>query len=150
MSGEAPAGGLSKDVLRQIERLGGVVPDGFVPRERVMATPAGPRQLPPWVQLLLAVRWNEGTLRTDDEFRWKVRLGGAEVEDELITEPRAWFGIGHNDGQFYYVVDLDDTAEDPQVYEVDHEGDEDSPCGDRLSTVLGGLALVGPPPEADR
>ncbi len=41
-------------------------------------------------------------------------------------------------------------SEDVKVYEVDREGDEDSPCGDRLPTVLGGLALVEPPPEADR
>ncbi|GAA4069121.1 ankyrin repeat domain-containing protein [Actinomadura miaoliensis] len=151
MSVEAPAGGLGEDVLRQIERLGGVVPDDFMPREWVEATPVGPRQLPPWVQALLAVRWSEGTLRTDDEFEWQVWLnGGPEVEDGLVTEPRAWFGIGYHDGQFYYVVDLDDTAEDPQVYEVDHEGGEDRPYGEYLSSMLGGLKLVGPPSEADR
>ncbi len=148
---DAPAGGLGEDVLRQIARLQGVVPDDFTPREWIAATPAGPRRLPPWVQALLAVRWSEGTLRTDDEFEWKVWLdGGPEVEDDLITQPRAWFTIGYDDGQFYYVVDLDDIAgDDPEVYRVDHEGDEDDPAGDRLSTVLDGFTRVGPPSEDD-
>lgn len=151
MSVEAPAGGLGEAVLRQIERLGGVMPDDFVPPERVVATPAGPRRLPPWAQALLAVRWSEGALRTDDEFEWKVWLdGGPEVEDGLVTEPRAWFAIGYHDGRFYYVVDLDDTAGDPRVYEVDHEGAQDRPCNDTLSSVLGGLKLVGPPSQEDR
>jgi ankyrin repeat protein len=151
VSVEAPAGGLGEDVLRQIERLRGVVPDDFVPQEWGVATPVGSRQLPPWVQALLAVRWSEGTLRTDNEFEWKVWLGGGqEVGNGLVTEPRAWFGIGGDDGQFYYVVDLDDTAgDDPQVHRVDHEGDQ-RPGGRYLSSVLGGFKLVEPPSEVDR
>ncbi|UGQ11798.1 ankyrin repeat domain-containing protein [Yinghuangia sp. ASG 101] len=121
-------------VFEELERLGGRLPERFEVRERVVGTPAGPHPVPPSVQALLAVVWPEHQrLRTRDEFDWEVRFGGFEVEAGLFAEelPRAWYGVGHDEGQHFYLVDLAEAADHdaPPVYRVDHEGGEPAQYG---------------------
>ncbi|MFF6980202.1 ankyrin repeat domain-containing protein [Streptomyces sp. NPDC008343] len=116
-------------MLEQIECLNGRLPETFEVCEWVVETPAGPHPVPPSVQALLAVVWPENQrLRTRDEFDLEVRFGGFEAEAGLFVEdrPRAWYGVGHDEGQFHLLVDLAEAAnnDSPPVYYVDHEGDE--------------------------
>ncbi|MFI6284070.1 WD40 repeat domain-containing protein [Streptomyces sp. NPDC051018] len=146
MSGPSAADCLSANVMKQIERLGGRLPDGFRPRDRSVSTPAGEHDLPPAVQALLAVEWPPGQgLCTDDEFRWTVHLpsdcevGRLVVEDE----PRAWYAIGWDEGQWYWLVDLAEADRDDfPAYRVDHDGSDEAGDGRWLSSVLGGLRVV--------
>ncbi|WP_432830153.1 ankyrin repeat domain-containing protein [Dactylosporangium sp. CA-092794] len=147
---EEVAGGLAGRVIREIERLKGVVPDDFAPAERVVDTLLGPRRLPVGVQALAAVRWSDGSLRTDDEFEKRIELSAGHAgDDELFSERRAWWVIGRDHWHDRYVVDLDDEdGHDPTVYRSDGCGDE--PYGWHLSAVLAGLTFIPPATPADR
>lgn len=140
---------LAPAVHKQLARLKGGVPKDFAPRDRMVDTPAGPRPVPPSVQALIAVTWPEKhVMLTKNEFNWEVGIGfGAETEQGLIREDRAWYTVGYDDGQYYTVVDLDQAAgtDDPLTYHVDHEGDEPVPWGQRLSECLAGYKVKRPP-----
>ncbi|MFJ8747260.1 WD40 repeat domain-containing protein [Embleya sp. NPDC127516] len=116
--------------------------------------------MPPAVQVVLAVVWPSWQrLATDDEFGWEVHLPAeCEVEAGLVAEeiPRAWYAIGHDDGQWYLLVDLAEAEADGdfRVHRVDHEGGDRVGAGRRLSTLLGELRplsahLVFPDADAD-
>ncbi|NUW46803.1 ankyrin repeat domain-containing protein [Nonomuraea rhodomycinica] len=142
----APAEYLHPDVLGQLRRLNGHVPEDFEPREWSVATPAGEYPVPPSVQALLAVVWpTEERLRTDDGFEWEVVLysggEGAETEPGLVAEDRAWYTVGHDDGQWFLLVDLAEaaTGTNPSTYRVDHEGGQPVPTEVWLSHRLLGL-----------
>ncbi|MEW2498484.1 hypothetical protein AB0942_33870 [Streptomyces nodosus] len=111
-----------------------------------MSTPAGERPVPPAVQALLAVVWPSSQhLVTDDEFGWEVHLPShCEVEAGLVREtiPRPWFAIGHDEGQWFLLVDLASADDDFRVHRVDHEGDQQVGKGRRLSTLLAELRPV--------
>ncbi|WP_344594944.1 hypothetical protein [Actinomadura vinacea] len=146
MSGSSATGLLSADVLQRIERLGGHIPDGFRPREWSVDTTAGEHEVPAAVQALLAVEWPAGQgLCTDDEFRWEVHLPSHGEVDALVVEdePRAWYAIGYDEGQWYLLVDLAEAhTDDFPVYRVDHDGSDDAGSRRRLSSVLGDLRVV--------
>ncbi|MFI6286046.1 WD40 repeat domain-containing protein [Streptomyces sp. NPDC051018] len=158
-----PSDVLSPDVLSLIARLKGRIPEGFRPREWVVRTPAGEHPVPPPVQTFLALVWPPWQrLATDDEYGWEVHLPAhGEVEAGLVEEetPRAWYAIGHHEGQWYLLVDLAEADDDFHVHWVDHEGgDRVGAGGRRLSTVLAELRVVtdhfdfpraGPRPSGD-
>ncbi|WP_067832615.1 ankyrin repeat domain-containing protein [Actinomadura kijaniata] len=147
---------LSPHVVEQIERLHGRVRDDFEPREWVVTTPAGKCPVPPSVQALLAVAWPAGQcLRTNDDFEWEVNLysgEGSETEPGLVTEDRAWYTIGEDEGQWYLLVDLAEAATTAEVptYRVDHEGRQPVPVRVWLSDRLSGLRRSTPAIEFGR
>jgi len=142
---------LHANVLREVERLGGRLPEAFEARDRVVETAAGPHSVPPSVQALLAVVWPEGEqLRTTDEFDFEVRFVGFEVGAGLVVEdrPRAWYGVRQDSGQWFLLVDLAEAAEAagglPRVYHVDHEGGEPAPSGEFLDSYMFDLRRSSP------
>ncbi|NUW37898.1 ankyrin repeat domain-containing protein [Nonomuraea sp. SMC257] len=139
----APAEYLDPDVLLQLRRLNAHLPEDFAPREWSVTTPAGEYPVPPSVQALLAVVWPaDELLRTDDDFEWEVTLysggEGSETEPGLVAEDRAWYTVGHDEGQWFLLVDLAEAATrtDPATYRVDHEGGQPVPAEVRLSHRL--------------
>ncbi|WP_157862255.1 WD40 repeat domain-containing protein [Wenjunlia vitaminophila] len=146
MSGSPAAGVLSPNVLKQIERLGGRVPDGFRPRDWSVPTPAGEHRVPPAVQEFLAVEWpSDQGLCTDDEFRWEVHLPSDCEVGRLVVEdtPRAWYAVGWDEGQWFLLVDLAEAdTDDFRVYRVDHDGSDDASSWRYLSRLLDDLRMV--------
>ncbi|MEW2498159.1 hypothetical protein AB0942_32180 [Streptomyces nodosus] len=98
------------------------------------------------MQALLAVVWPSWQhLATDDDIGWEVHLPshcevGAGLVDEEI--PRSWYAIGHDEGQYYLLVDLAEADGDFRVHRVDHEGGKQVGKGQRLSTLLAELRPV--------
>lgn len=132
---------LSEAVRVELARLGGRIPDAFQPGELSVSTPAGAHPVPPPVQALLAVDWPDGQgLCTDDDLRTEVHLPSAfEVEWRVVVEdtPRAWYPIGHDEAQWFLIVDLAEADHDDfRVYRVDHDGSDEVDTGRPLSSVL--------------
>jgi hypothetical protein len=145
---------LHAEVLQELRRLHGHIPEDFEPRDWTVSTPAGEHAIPAPVQALLAVTWPPGqSLRTDDPYDWEVRLPAhQQTGPGLIAEDRAWYTVGYDEGQWYLVVDLAEaaTTDDPRIYRVDHEGGEPAPKGIELSYTLSDLRRSTPAIELGR
>lgn len=151
-SGEQPAGGLDPEVLRQLERLRGGVPDDFAPRDEwTVATPVGERRLPPEIQALLSIEWPEPHVLLDEDDIGPIEFPMMlEVDEEDGPTERAWLFMGFTSTQFSWMVDLDEAGTgDPPVYVIDHdwydEGEGFSEPGEPLSRMLAELKAVPPP-----
>lgn len=146
LGGSAADGLLSASVRKQIERLGGEVPDDFQPRDWSVKTIAGEHRVPAPVQALLAVRWPAHQGRcTDDEFRWEVHLPADGEVDRLVVEdtPRAWYAVGYDEGQWFLLVDLAEAdCDDFLVYRIDHDGSDDASRMRCLSVLLDDLRVT--------
>lgn len=129
-------------VRRQLLRLR--AERGTVREDLRVVTPAGPRAVPPAVRELMAYDWPDGWSGRLEEPEWAVRWCRIDIESGALREARAWFGVALvEEGQYYWVVDLDDDhLDDPQVYRVDHDDWDHVPYGDRLSDHLADLSLV--------
>lgn len=116
---------LSPGVRRELTRLGGHVPAGFVPREMVVETPLGPHAVPPSVQALLAVVWPAGqVLVCKEELAWELTLPApTETAIAGLKDDCAWFAVGHDAGGSRLMVDLNrvPATGDPTVYRFDGE-----------------------------
>lgn len=143
--------GLHTEVLRQIERLGGVVPE-IVEADPEWADAARP--LPPEIEMLMAVAWPPRTLLvTDDEYGDRVSFPQGMTGGDPFAVDRPCFVIGFDEStQHYWVVDLDDPQPgDPAVYRIDHDGSDVADAFDdprRLSRMLAELTVYEPPDSA--
>ncbi|MGW0659534.1 hypothetical protein [Streptodolium elevatio] len=134
------------DVLREIERLGGVVDRQFAPDDRNVDTPVGPRRIPSAVQAVLSVAWPEHHVLLTDEDDYEVTFPRL-VDGDPIADDRAFFVIAYNEStQYYWVIDLDDERpDDPWVHVIDHDlhgGDERFRHAERLSRRLADLVAA--------
>ncbi len=128
-------------VRRQLLRLR--AERGTVRGEFQVETPAGPRAVPPAVRELMAHDFPAGWSARLEDPEWAVRWSRIDIEPGILREARAWFGIALvEEGQYFWVVDLDDDGDDPRVYRVDHDDWDHVPYGDRLSGLLADLSLV--------
>ncbi|MFI6283347.1 ankyrin repeat domain-containing protein [Streptomyces sp. NPDC051018] len=156
------AGGLHPEVLRQLERLRGTVPEDFAPRclrgtvprdGWTVTTPVGDRQVPAGIQALLSIDWPEAHVLLDEDDSGPIEFPMLlEIENEEGPGGRAWLFIGMTSTQFYWLIDLDEAGTgDPPVYEIDHDWmDEDGiPEPDPLSSMLATLEAVPPPSPED-
>jgi len=145
---EVESSWLHRHVRRELRRLNGRAAYDPATDSRTVRTPTGVHRIPPAIQELLTVTWPTGySIRTD--FGWRVRLVQAPIEVGLFLELRAWFGIAADDGRHIWIIDLaDEHPEDPMVYRVDHEGQDHSPYGEKLSIRLAGCVLTKTPTEA--
>ncbi|WP_405824445.1 ankyrin repeat domain-containing protein [Streptomyces sp. NBC_00838] len=149
-------GGLHPEVLRQLDRLRGLVPDDFAPRDSwTVATPVGELRLPAEIQALLSINWPEAHVLLDEDDSGPVEFPMMlEVDEQDGPWGRAWLFIGMTSTQFYWLVDLDDAGTgDPPVYVIDHDwyddGEEEFPKPIPLSTRLADLTAVPPPSPED-
>lgn len=113
---------LSADVLAEIARLGGRLPEDFAVRDLVVETPIGPHAVPPSVQALLAIEWPAGqVLVHKEELNWELTLpapGEAERDFTATGYQKAWYTVGGDSQRCHLMVDLahpGDTG-DPTVY----------------------------------
>lgn len=140
-------------IHRELTRLKRRLPSESTLEEVTVNTAAGKRVLPVAVAALLAIANADApAIRTRDEFAWEVDFPvGLEVEDGMMPEPGAWYGIGCDDGQYHWLVDLDGTDwSDPVLYRADHGGEEEMPTCQPLSAQLAALRRERPPAPADR
>ncbi|WP_436771349.1 ankyrin repeat domain-containing protein [Yinghuangia sp. YIM S09857] len=148
----SPPGGLHPDVLREVARLRGAVPDGFAPRDDfTVETPAGERRVPDEVQALLAVTWPEDHVLLDEDGCGTLDLP-MQLEVEEGPPDRAWLFVAMTSTQFYWLVDLDEAGTgDPPVYVIDHDWDDEDgiPAPHPLSAMLADLEAVPPPTAAE-
>ncbi|MFI7272923.1 ankyrin repeat domain-containing protein [Streptomyces sp. NPDC049879] len=148
-----PAGVLRPEVLRELERLRGTVPDDFAPRDGwTVTTPIGERLLPADIQALLSTDWPDAHVLLDEDGIGTIEYPmPLEIEEEDGPRGRAWLFIAMTSTQFYWLVDLDEAGTgDPPVRVIDHDWDEEEgiPDPDPLSRMLGELEAV-PAPSAE-
>ncbi|WP_240796636.1 ankyrin repeat domain-containing protein [Streptomyces sp. RFCAC02] len=150
------AGGLRPEVLYQLERLRGAVPDDFAPREGwTVVTPVGERRLPAEIQALLSIGWPQAHVLLDEDDSGPIQFPMMlEFDDEDGPSARAWLLIGMTNTQFYWLVDLDEAGTgDPPVYEIDHDwyddGEDECLEPEPLSRLLADLKAVPPPSPED-
>jgi hypothetical protein len=152
---------LSEQVIREIERFGGVIEPPPEDKVTTVLTPVGDVALPePMRQLLCDVRWPVRQLpgaswpmpvtccSKDDEFPYGVRFGWATVEENYgydgFDGNLPYTEIGMDDSQFLYFIRLDDEdPTDPVVYRVDHEGQPYEPGAEKRRKFLASLEPEG-------
>ncbi|MFI1585612.1 ankyrin repeat domain-containing protein [Embleya sp. NPDC020630] len=142
--------GLHVEVLRQIERLGGITPEAV---EAGVHRTELARSLPPAIATLMAVTWPPRALLVTAEHGERVSFPQGVSGGDLFGADRPCFVIGFNEStQYYWVVDLDDPQPgDPHVHRIDHDG---SGAADafgrprRLSRMLAELSVYEPPDSA--
>ncbi|MFJ4428833.1 hypothetical protein [Streptomyces bobili] len=135
---------LSSTVLMQLERLGAHIPADLMPSQLFGETSVGPFRVPAVIQALSMVRWPPGQVqRMHQKPHWEVHLGALFTVGKLVREPanRPWYAVGHDQAQYFYVVDLEAAAStlDPVLYRVDHEGVDAIGHGESLSGILSTL-----------
>ncbi|MBC6462048.1 ankyrin repeat domain-containing protein [Actinomadura sp. HBU206391] len=144
------SGGLRIDVLCQIERLGGTVPETI---EAGVHWTDAPRPLPPEIETLMAITWPPRTLLVTAEDGYRVSFPQGIAGGDPFGVDRPCFVIGFNEStQYYWVVDLDDPRPgDPDVYRIDHDGSDAADAFGyprRLSRMLAELTVYAPPDSA--
>jgi len=137
-------------VLRQIERLGGTVPETV---EAGVHWTDAPRPLPPEIETLMAIGWPPRTLLVTADYGERVSFPQGVSGGDPFRVDRPCFVIGFNDStQFYWVVDLDDPRPgDPGVYRIDHDGSDAADAFEHprpLSRMLAELTVYEPPDSA--
>jgi hypothetical protein len=135
---------LSSTVIKELERLGAHIPADLLPSQLFGETPVGPFCVPAVIQALSMVEWPPGQVqRMRQEPHWEVHLGALFAIGKLVGEPadRPWYAVGHDQAQYFYVVDLEAAAStpDPVLYRVDHEGVDAIGYGESLSEILSDL-----------
>jgi hypothetical protein len=135
-------GYLHRDVRLELQRLNGQTSYDFTADDQLVCTPVGEYRIPPAIREFMTVSWPAGyTIRSD--FGWRVQFMHAPIEAGLVPETRAWLGIAEDEGQYVWIVDLADKhPENPAVYRVDQEGQENKPYGEKLSSRLAGCILT--------
>ena len=145
---------LAEQVVREIERLGGVIePPPAEGQETLVRTVLGDYPLPePLRQLLSDVRWPKGKnwlgmayrSRSDDYPRG-VQFVRADIEEDYgCCGDHPYVQIAMDSSQFLHFVPLDCADPgDPPVYRVDHEGQDRLPWPQSLSAFLADLEPEG-------
>jgi hypothetical protein len=145
---------LSERVIRQIERLGGVITPAPAERqERLARTVMGEYPIPePIRQFRQDVRWPKGKSwlgmayrsKSDDYPRGVQFVGGDIEEDYGCCGDHPYMQIAEDAGQFLHFVPLDcANPSDPPIYRVDHEGQDQLPWPQSLSSFLADLEPEG-------
>jgi len=145
---------LAEHVVRQIERLGGVIePPPAERQETTTRTVLGDYPVPePIRQFLHDVRWPTGKSwlgmayrsRSDDYPRGVQFVGGTIEEDYGCCGDHPYTQIAMDASQFLHFVPLDcPDPSDPPVYRVDHEGQDNLPWPQSLSSFLADLEPEG-------
>jgi ankyrin repeat protein len=142
--------GLHTEVLRQIKRLGGTVPETI---EAGVHWTDAPKPLPPEIEALMAITWPPRTLLVTAEYGDRVSFPQGVSGGDPFGVDRPCFVIGFNEStQYYWVVDLDDPQPgDPSVYAIDHDGSNAKEAfgySRRLSRMLAEVTVYEPPDSA--
>jgi hypothetical protein len=138
----ATLGLVAPAVQRQLRRLRALARP--VRDDLAVRTPAGTRAVPPALRELMGYDWPAGWSARTPDLQWSVRWCHVEIEAGVLRETRAWVGIALvEEGQYFWVVDLDDDhAGDPWIHRVDHDDWDHVPSRRRLSGLLAELSLV--------
>lgn len=130
--------------------LGRPLDDKVTVTPETVSTPAGERELPVAVAVLLSLP-ADPPLRVQGEFHPGVMLGAQEFETSPMPQLGAWFAIGRAGEEHQWITDLDQPDwTDPVVYQIEAEERHKMPRGEPLSQRLAALALDVPIGEADR
>lgn len=146
------ATGLHPDVLHQLTRLRGRLPDDFAPRDDwTTDTPRGERRLPDPIQALLSIIWPEAHVLLDEDGIGTIDFPMmVEADEEDGPFGRAWLFIAYLSSQFSWIVDLDAVDDDPPIHVIDHDECDEEHFGQPtpLSRMLAELqAVPAPSPE---
>jgi len=140
---------LSDEVLAEVTRLGGRLPEDFAPCDTVVETPVGSHAVPPSIQALLAIEWPAGQVLVHrEDLNWELSLPvPAEVKAGFTATAfdQVWYAVGRDSQGCTLMVDLAYPGEpgDPTVYRFASDGHWET--SRPLSTRLARTKIQRPP-----